>query len=379
MLMRPPALGLLAWNIGVYAWLAWHALRAGTRRGEGDAMPLRSTLVRLGARLPRRAFRGERPVPRAARALVAAWSRVAAPLYAARAARILHLAAAVFAIGMLAGLYVRGLAFEYRATWESTFLDAGEVHALLRIVLAPASALTGIPVPDVTHLESVRTGATPGGENAAPWLHLWAATLGLVVIAPRLLLSALAAMIEAGRARRLRLPLQEPYYQRLVRVLREGPIDVEVLPYSYHLPAGAHDGLARVVARAFGPAAHVRTAAPVTYGGEDTLQRKRDDDAHPVVALFNLAATPEGGNHGAFAATLAAFTRWPLVALVDEGPLRERVQGDPERLEARRHAWREVLEGRGVRPVFVDLTAPDLDAAEVAIERILEAGHRGHS
>ena len=72
-------------------------------------------------------------------ALTADWARVAAPLYAARAARILHLAAAALALGVIAGLYVRGLAFEYRATWESTFLDPAQVRALLAAALAPGA------------------------------------------------------------------------------------------------------------------------------------------------------------------------------------------------------------------------------------------------
>ena len=85
-------------------------------------------------------------------ALTADWARVAAPLYAARAARILHLAAAVLALGVIAGLYVRGLAFEYRATWESTFVEAPTLHALLAVLYAPGAWLLGTTVPDAAQL-----------------------------------------------------------------------------------------------------------------------------------------------------------------------------------------------------------------------------------
>ena len=66
---------------------------------------------------------------------------------------MLHLAAAATALGVIAGLHTRGLAFEYRASWESTFLGAEQVDALLSVTLAPGSWLTGIPVPDVAAIE----------------------------------------------------------------------------------------------------------------------------------------------------------------------------------------------------------------------------------
>ena len=75
-------------------------------------------------------------------ALARDWTALAAPLYAARAARILHLAAAALALGVVVGLYVRGIAFEYRATWESTFLDAPTVRTLLAFAYAPGAWLT---------------------------------------------------------------------------------------------------------------------------------------------------------------------------------------------------------------------------------------------
>jgi hypothetical protein len=113
------------------------------------------------------------PLANAIAAFTAAWTERAAPLYAVRAARVLHLAAAVFAAGVLTGMYVRGLAFEYRASWESTFLGPETVYALLAFALAPGAWLTGIGVPDVAHIASIRTGADPGSENAALWLHLY--------------------------------------------------------------------------------------------------------------------------------------------------------------------------------------------------------------
>mgnify|MGYP002682407688 CR=1 FL=1 len=92
----------------------------------------------------------------------------------------------MLAAGVLAGLYVRGLALEYRASWESTFLDASVVRSIAAIAYLPGASLTGVPVPTLAEVAAIRA---PAGENAARWLHLMAATVAVVVVAPRLLLA----------------------------------------------------------------------------------------------------------------------------------------------------------------------------------------------
>ena len=137
----------------------------------GNPGPVRRLVMRVASRSGLghgggRSARGDagRIIGASMAALTADWFRLAAPLYTMRAARILHFAAAALALGVIAGLYVRGLAFEYRATWESTFLDAANVHWLLAALLAPGSALSGIAMPGVAQLESIRA---PASENAA--------------------------------------------------------------------------------------------------------------------------------------------------------------------------------------------------------------------
>jgi hypothetical protein len=369
-ILAPPVLGLLAWNLAVYLVLIerWSAgWRQRARKGPG---PVRRALTALAVRTPRM-LRPTRqpPLASAIAAFTAAWTERAAPLYAVRAARILHLAAAVFAAGVLAGMYVRGLAFEYRASWESTFLGPETVHALLAFALAPGAWLTGIGVPDVAHIASIRTGADPGSENAAPWLHLYAATVLVVVIAPRLVLAALDAWLERRRAR-FALPLAEPYFRRLLLGFSEGPYRVRVVPYSYSPPSPGTDAtLHTMIARAFGALCEASAAPTVPYGGEDALSDAIvPPETSLVVALFNAAATPEPASHGAFVAALTA-RGCDVVALVDESTLRARWPGDEARLEQRRIAWRDVLTSRNVGVAFVQLAAPDLAAAEADLQQ----------
>jgi hypothetical protein len=148
------------------------------------------------------------------------WARHAAPLTLSRLALLLHLAAAALALGLIAGLYLRGLVLDYRAGWQSTFLDAPTVQTLLDALLAPARALTGIAVPDVAPLQLL-----PGADakaSAAPWIHLLAATLMLAVVLPRLLLAVVAGSRAAGLARRFPLPLDTPYFEGLHPLMRPG-------------------------------------------------------------------------------------------------------------------------------------------------------------
>jgi hypothetical protein len=357
-------LGLLLWNLGVYV-----AIAVGYVARYGDASeagPLRSAITRLAAGFsrPRRGGAIREPIVK----LVDDWARHCASLYAIRATRILHLAAAALAAGVIAGLYLRGLALEYRAGWESTFLDAAMVHSIVAFAYAPGSWVTGIPVPDASAVTAIRSPAT---ENAARWVHLMAATVALVVIVPRLVLAFIAGIAERHRARHVALPLNEPYFQRLLRGYRGGAARVRVIPYSYTPPAAAIAGLEAVVARTFGGSAAMTVTAPIAYGAEDALAAvQKTGAATTLIALFNAAATPEREVHGEFLASLAGQSGGAeaLVALVDEGGWAERWKSEPARVTDRRAIWRQLGEDCGVPMAFVDLSAPDLAAAEKAFD-----------
>lgn len=366
-LLAPPVFLLLAWNLAVYVMLAFAPF---VRRRPGETLgALRAALARFasGAASTPRLRAAERNARYAA--MAGDWARLSAPLYAARAARILHFAAAALALGVIAGMYVRGLAFEYRATWESTFLDASQVRALLAAALAPGVWLTGFRVPDVAQVTAIRAPAT---ENAAAWLHLIAATVLAVVVVPRIVLGLLAAMVERRRATRLPVPFAEPYFRRLLRGFRGGAVRVRVVPYSYTPGAPAQAGLEAIVARGFGGSAAILVDAPVAYGADALTARAGPGHA---IALFNATATPERDVHGAFVEMLARDTQAtaPVIALVDESAFRARWPGDDARLAERRATWRDALTPTGAAVVFADLATPDLAAAEAALDAALGA------
>ena len=98
------------------------------------------------------------------------WSQLSAKLTSARLSRTIHLSAAMFATGALLSLYARGLLSQYAAGWESTFLDAAQVHNLLTILFAPAVSLfhlQGFTLAEIDALRFPNTTAAGGGAREA--------------------------------------------------------------------------------------------------------------------------------------------------------------------------------------------------------------------
>ena len=359
-ILAPPVLGLLVWNLAVYAFIAvGYVLHYGDGGAPG---PLRRALAAIAG--------GRSPSPRVARgtlqdalvALVTDWGVRSATLQSARAVRMLHVAAAALAAGVIAGLYVRGLAFEYRATWQSTFLDAarGACHCQGRIRARRAAAAhagagrgrgrgdtravvrqrRAVDPPDGGHGVGDRDPATFAArtrrapDRTPPRGELRGPARGSVFPAP-------AARFPWRRGTCARHPVQ---------------------------PCAGHCGDRR---------ARVDRGARVRWRrGDDRhragrlWRRRRPPEAGgdtALVALFNASATPEREVHGAFLEALAARGASP-VALVDESAWAAHWAGEPARLDARRAAWQRLGDDAGVHMVFAELAAPDVAAAVAEFE-----------
>jgi hypothetical protein len=376
-LLAPPLLGVLAWNLAVYLLIAGRGLAGAVFPAARDLGPLARAVTRWTQAQMSATHAGTTALAAFARD----WVRAGRKLLAARAGRVLHVAAVTFALGLLAGLYFRGLVFEYRAGWESTFLDAPQVHWLLSLVLGPASTLTGIALPDVEAIAALRFSAGPGA-IAAAWIHLFAATLAIVVVIPRLLLAAGDRWLERRLATRFPLRLDDPYFSRLARGLRSDAARIVVLPYGRQPGPQAALALQSLCTRVFGPHTEVAFAPTVAFGAED------DADPHPAapasvpalaIVLFALTATPEAEHHGVFVDRVAGVMpqATPVIVLIDESSFRERVGDDAQRHEQRRAAWSDLLETRRAAPLFVDLEQPDLAAAARGLNAALDAAQRG--
>jgi len=354
-LLAPPVWAVIAWNVVVYLSLllpvpkrarAWLARRLA--RPAGGSAPLQAC--------------GQ------------AWARHGWPLTLARAALLLHLAAAALALGLVAGLYLRGLVLDFRAGWQSTFLDATTVRAVLATLLAPAVAATGIAVPDAAAIEALRVGPDAvATASAAPWIHLYAAMLAICVVLPRLGLALGSAWRARWLSHRVALPADDPYFQRLLREHRGGTPRVQLLPHGAAPSAPAALGLRALLAQVLGPGLQLAVAAATAYGDEEAAESIAPEPGATLrLALVDLGATPEEDTHGRFLQALkAAAPGVPLLLLADATAFDRRFAGTPGRSAERRQAWQKLAETHGVGWVAVALEAPDLAAAEAALEAAL--------
>jgi hypothetical protein len=370
-----PLLALIAWNLVTYLVLLVQALSRRLQR-RPPSHPLRRWLEWL-VRPASARLAGQPTLERGVQRYARDWSHAAARLTRSRAARTLHLGAAMFALGVLAGMLLRArYAGSYTAGWSGTWAGAEtEIAALLKVVLGPASLLTSKALPSVERIRELRGG----GENAGDWLVLWTVTAALFVVIPRLVLAALAGAQATLLAQRL--PLADDFYLRsLLRNALGRPGVARVVPYSFDLPPDGRERLTRLVQSATGDKTRVTVDPAVAYGAEDewlTRDGASLGAADHLILLFNLASTPEAENHGALVAGVrqrigAGATA--LLALLDDSSFRHKLRGQgstDRRIADRMDAWRAVLAPAAVTPVAVTLDAGDEAAGARNLEQAL--------
>lgn len=357
-LLSAPLLLIIGWNLLVYlALVVWRLVPA---KGTGWASPNLLRRLAVGkAALPRK-------LPSALAAalaqFMAEWARLGSGLARARLGRAVHLAAAAFALGAILSLYARGLLAQYGAGWESTFLDARQVHGILSVLFAPALLvfpLQGFSLADIEALRFTQAVSPAGG---ARWVHLYAATLFLLVVLPRVLLGMLAGWRARRLARDFPIDLAQPYFRKLEGYAGvSGPAVLRVLPYSFTVDEARHKGLSAIATAALGEQGRLMLRPSVAYGQEpqEVLGEAMLDDPAVAVtaALFNLAATPEKENHGAFLDWLARHSARGIAVLVDESGLVERA-GSDARVAERIALWRQFCSFHRTTATVVNLLDP---------------------
>ncbi|WP_028102911.1 DUF2868 domain-containing protein [Pseudoduganella violaceinigra] len=347
-LLSFPLLGIIAWNMLAYLLILGWALAPSRRAGLRRAMANRMALG--GAHVPRR-------LPHALAGgvlqFMVDWARLGARLNLARIARILHWSAAAFAIGAALSLYARGILSLYATGWESTFLNASQVHRLLSLVFTPAEKLFGLEGFTLDEVMGLQNWSDARFGNGARWVHLYSASLLLYVVVPRMVLGALAAARVIWLRQRFPLDLEQPYFHQLSVAAGGEPGMLRVLPYSLTVDEARSKGLDSVAQEMLGEQARVRLLPAAAYGSEAPPLEAGEGVTNAV--LFGIAATPEQENHGVFLAALGRGKR--LVALLDQSALAART--DAGRLSERVELWREFCILHGAEPMVVDLLAPE--------------------
>lgn len=214
-MLSPPLLGVLAWNLAVYLFLAVSLLVP--RSWAWGAAP---------GLLPRWiAAAGGRGTGRLRRDVLARfhehWLRTAGAQEGWWWKQLLHLAAAGWALGLGFSIVLGGVVREYRVGWESTLLDVHQVHGFLSVLFAPVVALLPFDAFTVADLQRMafRSGVAVGVDEARRWVWMYVALLLVLVVAPRLVLAAWAAWRRRRLARAVAIDLRDPYFvQVLARV-----------------------------------------------------------------------------------------------------------------------------------------------------------------
>jgi hypothetical protein len=327
-LLSLPLLAIVLWNLLVYivlaaAWLlprrnrARPLLEAAGRWAEG-VREWRRRSGQLGADV--------------AALFYLRWQQAASSLQLQRATGTLHLAALGWGAGVAASLLVQGLVVQYRVGWESTFLDAGQVHAILRVLLMPVVALFPFEPFSVQEVANLQLGPGDLGRADRRWVWMYAALLLLIVVVPRAILAGFAFWRAAFLARRVPLDLREPYFQRVVSLLTPARVQLCLLTHRtddrqalWRVLMQEPEGARTLISSAHGDVLRLidlsgcqaPAAAPESTGGRPAWVDRLLD-----------AVLQRGGNHG----------NGPidpnLAAARDEGDVVLHVAGDVGDLEA---------------------------------------------
>jgi hypothetical protein len=372
-LLALPLMLILLWNAVVYGIciLGW-IRKPGTDGGHGLIARL------VGSKI--HSLDGSQPQNKARAAYVksvASWLR---SWVTPAVASWFHAGSACFVLGLLAAIYLRGLNKEYVVGWESTWLGAREVGAVVGGLLAPASWISGIPVPDSPE-DWERLKRVPGnaGENAGPWIHLYAITMIGWIVLPRLVLSWVAS----ARARRLRISpppwhAEEPYLRRILSLARQdGDFSIAILAFDIKNAGMMHDGayrdaLERLVRETWGQGARPCWLEGAAYGDEDGILSGAWADAvrcDGALLLVDIHATPEDEVHGALLDAVvkhfAASRRGVLTVL-------ETSRFHPERTRSRLALWQELASKRNINLLPVDAAVAG-DTAPSPESRVLSS------
>jgi hypothetical protein len=237
-----PLVGLVLWNLAVYITLIVRTF--GSRgRGEQSAGPAavqasgtfshdgfcRRWLARLYANRVRaridtlitHSIGFNAPLAPGLRRFAADWWEIGRPLFRERAHRLLHLAAILAAVGLMAGYDLRGWILRQPAGWSTTVFGPASAHTALVTLYGAGSAVSGVPIPSAHALQALAwTSSAGGGGSAGQWLYLIDWTALLYIVLPRLIGVIVASLSLWRRSATLRMP---PTFAGYLTAVRRAP------------------------------------------------------------------------------------------------------------------------------------------------------------
>lgn len=147
------------------------------------------------------------------------WWAIHQHVFMSRCTRLIHLLAVSLIMGALAGIYIRGLFFEYNVIWKSTFIhDTSNIALILNIIFGlPSQLLYG----DFIQVSNISSLIRPHGAPAAPWIHLFSLCAFMYVIPERFFLALLESRRLKVLSEQITIHPGEHYYARCITLARE--------------------------------------------------------------------------------------------------------------------------------------------------------------
>lgn len=367
-LLSAPVLLLILWNLAVYVMLLLSALGL-FKKGLG--LPIRRSLTAAVAKAGIPALKKSAVKAR----FRARWTELMLPSLALTVSKILHFAAAAFAVGLLTSMAVRGIGTAYTAGWESTWFGASPetVKKVFDVLYGWVPGLGAIP--DAAGVAAMRFDAG-GAADSAPWIARLMALIALTVIAPRIVLG----LIASWRAKKARLTLTldtgTPYY-RAVLAKAEETGEVAALVVAAGGGAEASEPWASFASHLALAAKGARTARlSCDPWSQDIAQALAPlSEAGSVLLAIGIdpMATPEEEVHLAMlkkAAQWCAERRSPAPAvLLDTSEMAKRFGAESPSLSSRTSLWEAAASSCGCAAVAADLADPaGAKHAEEALE-----------
>ncbi len=355
-LLSPPLLLLIVWNLAVYLLIILKPLMpSGTSRRPLSVREFLSRSLLKAA--------GSSAVS------VEAGTALFLPQCRWLVARALHIAAILFAAGLLAGMAVRGIGTAYHVGWESTWLadNPEAVHTVLNTIYGHLPFCP--PVPDVSAVAALAFDAqTASAVDAAPWLLRLMCLLALAIILPRLLLVLKCTVGLAASRRRVRIDLESPYYRSILSVSDAPAVRTTVIVDSTDsvdgLPAHWHDFKAKLKTAEPG-SGDVDLLADSAWDGttSEVLAAIKPAIIHRLLLAFDPSSTPEVEVHGAMmdaAASWCTSKQSPApVVVLDLSRINRRFGRESPAAGSRTALWQTFAAERGLRTLATDMSIPE--------------------
>ena len=301
-----PLIGIIVWNLCIYVAEIVLLFRPKNQLFESGLIhSLVNFLTRPGKQQgdsPQEIDEREQLVTGAILSFENQWMKFLLPVWGAKLKSLLHLTALLLAGAAIIGMYVKGLANEYLAIWESTFFqDGASLRPFLNAVLGPAASLFGESIPSAQGLEEMhfKVGSTttvPG--NAAKWIHWYAATVAIYVLIPRAILAIIWRIKASHQARNIPFRSVSPrYFDRLISISSGKSLPISILPYAHEPGAQIRRKVLLETENLFGRPIELSWEPNIPFGEEEELDLGSPDRERGIMLLFNFSATPERETH----------------------------------------------------------------------------------